>query len=143
MNRNRILKRVADTLPYNTGHPLPMGISSSSSQPINNFDNQQSSMLNQPADPKIVNEVTRLFERIKGSANGLKDMYYALFDNLNALFATYPSLYKQLQMTVKLPTNNDAMNIVALNNDLMQALERFKDPVYLNSYISNSSETLM
>ena len=46
-------------------------------------------------------------------------------------------------MTVKLPTNNDAMNIVALNNDLMQALERFKDPVYLNSYISNSSETLM
>ena len=66
-----------------------------------------------------------------------------MFDNLNALFATYPSLYKQLQMTVKLPTNNDAMNIVALNNDLMQALERFKDPVYLNSYISNSSETLM
>lgn len=142
--RNRILKRVADALPYNTGNPLPMGISPSSSQPINNFDNnQQSSMLNQPADPKIVNEVTRLFERIKGSANGLKDMYYTLFDNLNALFATYPSLYKQLQMTVKLPTNNDAMNIVALNNDLMQALERFKDPVYLNSYISNSSETLM
>ena len=45
-------------------------------------------------------------------------------------------------MTVKLPTNQDAMSVVTMNNDLTQALERFKDPVYLNSFISNSSETI-
>ena len=88
-NRNRILKRVADALPYNTGNPLPMDISLSSSQSINNFDNQQSSMLNQPADPKIVNEVTRLFERIKGSANGLKDINNSIYKNKKIIGKIY------------------------------------------------------
>lgn len=89
-----------------------------------------------------VTEINQLLNRIKELSNNLKDIYYVLFDNLNSLYQTYPSIYKQLQMTVKLPQNQDAMNIVQLNTSLAQALNKFKDPIYLQSYISNSSETL-
>lgn len=93
-------------------------------------------------DPNTVKEVKQLLARIRESSNNLKDIYYALFDNLNALFSAYPSIYQQLQMTVKLPTNNDAMNTVQFNNDLTIALNKFKDPVYLASYLKNSSDTI-
>ena len=93
-------------------------------------------------DPKIVSEVMQLLDRIKESSNNLKDIYYALFDNLNALFASYPSIYQQLQMTVKLPTNKDAMNTVIFNNDLLRALNKFQNEAYLASYLQNSSETI-
>ena len=93
-------------------------------------------------DSNTVNEVNQLLERIEQSSNDLKDIYYSLFDNLTALYSSYPSIYQQLEMIVKLPTNEDAMNIVSFNNDLSQALTHFKDSNYLASYISNSSETL-
>ena len=104
-------------------------------------DKKQISQANQ-IDPKIKKEVTQLLDRIQESSNNLKDIYYALFDNLNALFSAYPSIYQQLQMTVKLPSNRDAMNTVTFNNDLTVALNKFKNPEYLASYLKNSSETL-
>lgn len=89
-----------------------------------------------------ITEINNLLLRVKEASNNLKDIYYALFDNLTALYQTYPSVYKQLQMIIKLPTNQDAINITTFHNDLIQALERFKDINYLKSFIKNSSETI-
>ena len=133
---NRIIKRLtkqADALPYNTGNP-PL-TNTNLEDNLNQNDSDQ-------LDPQIVYEITQLLDRVKNSANSLKDIYYALFDQLNGLYQSFPSIYKQLQMTVKLPTNQDAMNIVSFSNSLNQSLDKFKDPIYLKSYISNSSETL-
>ena len=104
------------------------------------FNNNLSN--NEEVDQQTIYEINQILDKVKNSANSLKDIYYALFDQLNGLYQSYPSIYKQLQMTVKLPTNQDAMNIVSFSNSLNQSLDKFKDPIYLKSYISNSSETL-
>lgn len=140
---NRILKRLADNLQEQANPYANFNETSqvNAQQSVNQQDKPFTGPLDQ-IDPKIVKEVNQLLDRIKESSNNLKDIYYALFDNLNALFAAYPSIYQQLQMTVKLPTNNDAMNTVTFNNDLTIALNKFKDPIYLASYLKNSSETI-
>ena len=46
-----------------------------------------------------------ILERIQKAGGDLKNIYYILFDNLNALFSSYPELYKQINMVVKLPVN--------------------------------------
>lgn len=153
MRKNRIITRIAatmhtaDALPYNTGHPVPIQLNLQQNMDQQNNLTQPNpftddNALNQPANPAVVAEVSKILDRIKSASNSLKDIYYVLFDNLNGLYAVFPTIFKQLQMTVKLPTNQDAMSVVTMNNDLTQALERFKDPVYLNSFISNSSETI-
>lgn len=38
-------------------------------------------------------------------------------------------------MTVKLPKNEDALNVVQFDNDLHDILEHFKDEEYLSTYI--------
>lgn len=134
---NRILHRLAQNDTENVSE-LQNQIN-----PYKVFDEnkKQISQTNQ-IDSKIKKEVMQLLDRIQESSNNLKDIYYALFDNLNALFSAYPSIYQQLQMTVKLPSNRDAMNTVTFNNDLTVALNKFKNPEYLASYLKNSSETL-
>lgn len=140
---NRILQRLATEL-KDQGNSF----SDLSDDPYKNFNLSNTEQANpfveplEQIDPQIVKEVKQLLERIKESSNNLKDIYYALFDNLNALFSAYPSIYQQLQMTVKLPTNNDAMNTVQFNNDLTIALNKFKDPIYLASYLKNKSDTI-
>ena len=82
-------------------------------------------------------DVKKLLSRIDEASGQLKDSYYALFDNLNALFETYPKLYEEIQMTVKLPTNDDAENVVKFDQDLRDILIHFEDDSYLDSYIDN------
>ena len=129
---NRILKRIAADV------PLPTTIVDSND--VNNEEDIKNEK--KPSSNDEAKEVMKLLERIKESSNNLKDIYYVLFDNLNGLYSTYPSIYKQLQQSVKLPTNQDAINIVTLNKDLTESLNLFKDPTYLNSFLQNSSETL-
>ena len=126
MNKNLIKQADADNIPV--GDSI--------------FNNSSNDNNNKEVDQQTVYEINQLLDKVKNSANSLKDIYYALFDQLNGLYQSYPSIYKQLQMTVKLPTNQDAMNIVSFSNSLNQSLDKFKDPIYLKSYISNSSETL-
>lgn len=98
--------------------------------------------LSKHADEDVKSEAKQLLSRIEQSSNDLKDIYYTLFNNLSALYTSYPSIYQQLEMIVKLPKNEDAMEIVAFNNDLSNAISHFKDDTYLSSYVSNSSETI-
>ena len=87
-------------------------------------------------------EAIQLLDRIKDSSSALKDTYYVLFDNLNALYQTFPTIYQEIQQVVKLPNNKDAEQIVAFNNDLTRTLAKFEDKTYLSSFMKNSSETL-
>ena len=82
-----------------------------------------------------INAAKELLNRIDLASKDLKNTYFALFDNLNALYESYPDLYKQIEMVVKLPTNDDAKNITALNSDLERIINNLKDEEYLKSYI--------
>lgn len=94
------------------------------------------------SSPNEVAEDTKdaqiLIERIDEASNNLKDTYYILFDNLNALFDAYPDVYNQLKMLVKLPDNSKAEEIMTFYNDMKAALEHFKDAQYLSSYIEQN-----
>ena len=92
------------------------------------------------ANDEVINNAITLLDRIDESSNSLKDIYYSLYDNLNAIYESYPDLYKQMQMVIKLPTNDDAVNIVKFNDDLHQVINHFKDPQYLSSYIEPKME---
>jgi len=101
--------------------------------------------INKPLSTEDLNnqkQVLQLLDRIESSSANLKDIYYSLFDNLNALYSEFPSIYQQMEMSVKLPTNQDAMNIVTLSNDLKESITRFKDPQYLASYLNNHADTI-
>jgi hypothetical protein len=76
-----------------------------------------------------------LLDRIDEASHDLKDIYYVLFENLNALFDSYPDLYKQIQMVVALPKNEDAAEIVQFHKDLHDILEHLKDEQYLQTYL--------
>lgn len=82
-----------------------------------------------------IEEVKVLLSRIDAASHDMKDSYYVLFDNLNALFQSYPNLYKQIEMVVKLPSNEDAKDVVKFDQDLHDILEHFQDEKYLESYI--------
>lgn len=84
-------------------------------------------------------DVEKLLQRIDKASHELKDMYYILFDNLNALFESYPDLYKEIEMTVKLPKNEDAINVVKFDEDLHDILVHFEDKEYLRSYIKSQN----
>ena len=77
-----------------------------------------------------------ILDRIDEASDNLKDVYYALFDNLNALYKSYPTIYKQIEMIVKLPTNEDAELVTKFNNDLLDIISHFDDMDYLDSYIN-------
>ena len=93
---------------------------------------------------KLASEETEdakvILERVQKASNDLKDIYYILFDNLNALFSSYPELYKQINMVVKLPTNEDAISIANFNTNLIDILEHFKDEQYLPEFIDKKEE---
>lgn len=81
-------------------------------------------------------DVQKMLKRIDESSEQLKDSYYVLFDNLNVLFENYPELYKQIEMVVKLPSNDDAKAVVQLNNGLTDLVAHFEDDGYLDNYIN-------
>lgn len=93
------------------------------------------SRLKKIADNNL-NNAKVLLQRVDEASHNLKDVYYVLFDNLNALYKSYPDLYKQIEMVVTLPKNEDAADIVKFDNDLNSILTHLNDDQYLNSYIN-------
>lgn len=82
-----------------------------------------------------VGEAKKILDRIDKSSEDLRNNYYVLFDNLNALYESYPDLYKKIEMTVKLPKNEDAHGVVKFYKDLHDILEYFSDNDYLSEYV--------
>lgn len=84
-----------------------------------------------------LNDAKLMLKRVDEASHKLKDTYYVLFDNLNALYESYPDLYKQLQMVVALPKNEDAAEVVQFHKDLHAILEHLKDDKYLQGYLNS------
>lgn len=82
-----------------------------------------------------VENARELLDKIENSSKDLKEYYYILFNNLNILFDQYPSLYKQIEMIIKLPDNDDAKIISNLCSDLEHLNEHFDDDNYLEGYL--------
>ncbi len=82
-------------------------------------------------------QVIDILDKISICSVELKDNYYELFEELNKLFDEYPDLYKQIEMVVKLPSNEDAKNVVEFNLDLQRILDNLSDIKYLKGYINN------
>lgn len=80
-------------------------------------------------------KVKILLDRISKASENLSNNYFGLFDNLNTLYENYPNLYKQLEMVVDLPSNEDAKNIVQLKKDIERIMNNLDDESYLNSYL--------
>lgn len=87
-----------------------------------------------------IDDVKLLLQRVEEASNDLKDIYYVLFDNLNALYESYPDLYKQIQMVVALPKNDDAAEVVQFHKDLKGILEHLQDEQYLQSYLKQPND---
>jgi len=86
-----------------------------------------------------LNDTKVLLQRVDESSHQLKDIYYVLFDNLNNLSRSYPNLYKQVEMTVALPKNEDAAQVIQFDHDLHEILNHLLiDDQYLREYIGPS-----
>lgn len=86
-------------------------------------------------DSKKIEDIKILLDRISNASDELKTAYFCLFDNLNALYDAYPNLYKQFEMVVKLPNNEDAKDIVQLNQDIDRIMNNLSDEEYLKTYL--------
>jgi hypothetical protein len=76
---------------------------------------------------------------VRKNATDLLDNYKQLFENLTILYNEYPMLYQEIQRVVKLPTNEDAQNVVRFYEDLLQELELLKDSEKLEMVLRGNS----
>jgi len=81
-------------------------------------------------------DAMKLLQRVESGVELLRDTYYILFDNLNALYEKYPMLYKKLEMSIKLPKNEDAKNVAELYDNFEEVKRFLFDREYLNEYIN-------
>lgn len=93
-------------------------------------DNKNTDNANQ--DSKIAVD---LLERINTSVDDIRDTYYSLLDNLNAINESYPNLYTELKQLVKLPDENEIREIVDMQKDVKGAVKYLQDPNFLNGII--------
>ena len=76
---------------------------------------------------------------VRKNATDLLNNYKQLFENLTVLYNEYPMLYQEIQRVVKLPTNEDAQNVVCFYEDLLQELELLKDSEKLEMVLRGNS----
>ena len=76
---------------------------------------------------------------VRKNATDLLNNYKQLFENLTILYNEYPMLYQEIQRVVKLPTNEDAQNVVRFYEDLLQELELLKDSDKLEMVLRGNS----
>lgn len=76
---------------------------------------------------------------VRKNATDLLNNYKQLFENLTILYNEYPMLYQEIQRVVKLPTNEDAQNVVRFYEDLLQELELLKDSNKLEMVLRGNS----
>ena len=73
---------------------------------------------------------------IHDASDKLLEVYMDLYTALNQLYADYPSVYAELQRTVRLPTNDDADDVTALNHDLHNVLVMLADDAFLKTVLN-------
>lgn len=83
----------------------------------------------------------KLLEITKFSDN-LLSAYVELYNSLNDLYSSYPQLYEEIQKTVQLPTNEDAQQVTAFNEDLKKELQYLDNDNFLHSVLSDEDITI-
>jgi hypothetical protein len=76
---------------------------------------------------------------VRKNATDLLEDYKQLFENLTIIYNEWPMLYQEIQRVVKLPTNEDAQNVVSFYQDLLQELELLKDSEKLEMVLRGNS----
>lgn len=76
--------------------------------------------------------------KINKLSDDMNKIYFELFTELNNLYDQYPNVYKEIEKTVKLPTNDDASDVTEFNSNLKQELEYFNDDKFLKSVIDGN-----
>jgi vacuolar-type H+-ATPase subunit E/Vma4 len=111
----------------------PAGKSKETNQNVDNTnktDNKDTQQNN--GDNKIAID---LLERINNSVDDIRDTYYSLLDNLNAVNESYPNLYNELKQLVKLPDEVEVREIVEMQEDVKNAVKYLQDPNFLDGII--------
>lgn len=76
-----------------------------------------------------------LVDMIENNVKDLKDTYYVLLENLNALSRDYVGVYNELKVLCKLPNKNDINDIVQFEEDIEKAKLMFNDENFLSNFI--------
>lgn len=87
------------------------------------------------ADVNDKQVVRDLLEVLDSNVKDLKDTYYVLLENLNALSKDYSGVYNELKVMCKLPNKNDVNDIVQFQSDISKAKEMFNDDNFLSNFI--------
>ena len=88
-------------------------------------------------DEETIKNAIDLLERINNSTDNIKDAYYLLLDNLNAINSSYPNLYKELEQLIKLPNESDIREVVRLKDDMNDAIKYLENVDFLKGIIKN------
>lgn len=86
-------------------------------------------------DNKELQIAIDLLKRVGNSANDIKDAYYSLLDNLNALNSNYQNVYTEFKQLVKLPDQKEIEEIVQLQKDTQDAVKYLAEPDFLKGFM--------
>ena len=83
-----------------------------------------------------LNNIDELLNKVKNSCQNIKDNYYVLLDNLNAIYIDYPNIYNEIKQIVKLPNDNNIKDVANMEKNMSDIIEKYlSNKDYLQSVI--------
>jgi len=83
-----------------------------------------------------IDEIIDILNKINNSIEPIKDSYYTMINNLNALNTNFPNIYNQLKYMCKLPDNNDINDINTLEQDIHNAFDKLSNKDFLKNFVN-------
>lgn len=97
--------------------------------------NQVEEVTNVQTENQNFDVVIDLLTRINANAEQLKDVYYSLLENLNALNKDYAGVYNELKVLCKLPNKNTINDIATFKDDIEKATLMLSDKNFLSGIV--------
>lgn len=98
-------------------------------------DNQEQVVQEQGQQDEQKQIAMDILNRILQSGEDIKDAYYSLLDNLNALNRDYQGIYNEFKMMVKLPDKKEVNNVAQLQLDISEAVKYLSDPNFIENFL--------
>lgn len=117
---------------------------------LNNQDNNQNNNQNNNLDNELQNvnneneknedndnlkSVNEILQRILKVSDDTRNDLYALFENLSAIYKNYPELYKEIEMLVKIPKEDDIRDLIKFCDSTQDLNNFFSDTEYIKQFI--------
>lgn len=109
-------------------------------------DDQIANEYNLPSDMKPKendgpnpDQAKDMVEKLGYSIEAIKDANQKFFDILTQVSQTFPNLYQEIKMTVKVPTEQDLLELNEMQSSFQQIHEHLHDKDYLNQMIGTSN----